>query len=180
MFSHKGCNTVLSLITCNLGHEIFVPRWYSVPCSVAYWNSAINPPDNDTTREKNVSGEKNIIWIPRAFPKCLGDLSGSRFRPLWRLQRHWIRKRPVLSKRYIPVRNTINETTNRSHVPGQDFSQTFEPLSGILVDYRNEDIAGKIAYFTVVPPSRFYPTIFELRDRGVIGVVYGAGWRMYY
>jgi hypothetical protein len=59
---------------------------------------------------------------------------------------------------------------------GQDFSQTFEPLSGILVDYSNEDIAGKIAYFTVVPPSHFYPTIFELRDRGVIGVVYGAGW----
>jgi hypothetical protein len=59
---------------------------------------------------------------------------------------------------------------------GDDFSQFFQPISGILVDASSSDVYNKIVYISNVPKSQLWTRIFELKDRGVVGVIYGVNY----
>lgn len=62
---------------------------------------------------------------------------------------------------------------------GDDFTQFFAPITGLLVDATSNEVNGNIAYLAEVPKSQFWTRIFELKSRGVIGVVSGAIYRKY-
>jgi hypothetical protein len=76
----------------------------------------------------------------------------------------------VLSGRF----NGTVITSAEFYKKGDDFTQFFAPITGLLVDATSNEVNGNIAYLAEVPKSQFWTRIFELKSRGVIGVVSGA------
>ncbi len=60
---------------------------------------------------------------------------------------------------------------------GDDFTQVFEPISGLLVDSTSIEVGNRIVYLADVPKSQLWTMIFELNSRGAIGIIFASIYR---
>jgi hypothetical protein len=57
---------------------------------------------------------------------------------------------------------------------GDNFSATFESITALLVDSTSANVNGRIVYLAEVPKSQLWARIFDLKSRGVIGIIFGS------
>jgi hypothetical protein len=60
---------------------------------------------------------------------------------------------------------------------GDNFSATFESIIALLVDSTAANANGRIVYLAEVPKSQLWARIFDLKSRGVIGIIFGSIYR---
>eukprot|EP00029_Vermamoeba_vermiformis_P008798 TRINITY_DN4211_c0_g1_i1.p1 TRINITY_DN4211_c0_g1~~TRINITY_DN4211_c0_g1_i1.p1 ORF type:complete len:380 (+),score=13.91 TRINITY_DN4211_c0_g1_i1:27-1166(+) len=57
---------------------------------------------------------------------------------------------------------------------GDDFTSVFESITGLLVDATSSIISDRIVYLVDVPKSQLWTRIFDLKSKGVIGIIFGS------